>query len=217
MSLLRTRNFWTPANVFTSSPKTWHVNKKDFLEHSFVAGDQWTWYMCCDADFNSAWTYLPYYFLKHPLKQYFLDIYLTTFSESVTSKIQNLWGSSFYSKSLNVNLDFKAIAKILEIFFFFRHNCIWIRIVKLSLLRTGYFLLVANVLTRYPQIWHVNKWDFFEQNFVASDQWVWYSCCDADFNTVWARLPYCFSKLPLKRDFLEIYLTTILKSVTSKI
>ena len=123
----------------------------------------------------------------------------------------------FLLKIFKCEPRFQSYCKNLRKFFFFRHNCIWIRIVKLSLLRTGYFLLVANVLTRYPQIWHVNKWDFFEQNFVASDQWVWYSCCDADFNTVWARLPYCFSKLPLKRDFLEIYLTTILKSVTSKI
>ena len=33
-----------------------------------------------------------------PLKRDFLDIYLTTFSESVISEIKNLWGSSFFLK-----------------------------------------------------------------------------------------------------------------------
>ena len=123
----------------------------------------------------------------------------------------------FLLKIFKCESRFQSYCKNLRKGFCCRHNFIWIRIVKLFLLRTGYFLSVANVLTRYPQIWNGNKGDFFEQNSLASDQWVWYSCCDADFNTVWARLPYCFSKLPLKRDFLDIYLTTILKSVTSKI
>ena len=40
----------------------------------------------------------------------------------------------------------------------------------MSLFRIGYFSSVANVLTRYPQIWYVNKGDLFEKNFLASDQ-----------------------------------------------
>ena len=93
---------------------------------------------------------------------------------------------------------------------------IWIDIVKLSLLRTGYFSLAANVLTRSPKIWHFNKRDFFQLIWLSKDQWMWWRCCDAEFNCAWAHLPYCFSKHLLKWDFLDIYLTTFLGSVTLK-
>ena len=41
---------------------------------------------------------------------------------------------------------------------------------KWFLLRRGYFSLAANVLTSSPKIWHVNKRDFFEHNFLDSDE-----------------------------------------------
>ena len=114
-------------------------------------------------------------------------------------------GVIFFSKCLKFKLDFKNAAKNWEKVFCFWDNCIWIGIVKLSLLRTGYFSSAANVLRSSPKIWHVNKRDFFELNFLASHQ------------QLWARLPYCLSKDPLKRDFLDIYLATFSESVTSKI
>ena len=129
--------------------------------------------MWCDADLNSPWARLSCCLSKHPLKRDFLDIYLTTFSESVTSKIQNLWVSSFYSKFIKFNLAFKNGAKSWEKVFCLWDNCIWIGIVKLSLLRTGYFSSAANVLTSSPKIWHVNKRDFFQLNWLGSDQWIW--------------------------------------------
>ena len=46
--------------------------------------------MCCDADGNSVWARFPCCLAKGPLKQDFLDIYLTMFSESVISIIGNL-------------------------------------------------------------------------------------------------------------------------------
>ena len=84
----------------------------------------------------------------------------------------------FFFKYSKFNLDLKNAAKSWQKLFCFSDNCIWIGIVKMSLFRTGYFSSVANVLTRYPQIWYVNKGDFFEKNFLASDQRVWYSCYD---------------------------------------
>ena len=60
--------------------------------------------------------------------------------------------------------------KVEEKFFFFLDNSICISIFKFCLLRTGYFSLVANVLTSSPKIWHVNKRHFFEHNFNSSDQ-----------------------------------------------
>ena len=153
----------------------------------------------------------------HALEWYILDVYLTTFSESVTSKIQNLWGSSVFSKYSKFTLDFKNAAKNSEKVFCFWDNCIWIGIVKLSLLRTGYFSSAANVLTSSPKICHVNKRDFFQLNFLPSDQWLWWRCCHADCNSAWARLPSCLSKGPLKLEFSIIYLTTFTEFVISEI
>ena len=129
--------------------------------------------MCCDVDFISAWAWFPYSLLEHPLKRDFLDIYLTAFSESLLSKIQNLWRSSSDWRCSKLNLDFKNAAKNTENFFCFWDNCIWIGIVKLFLLRTRYFSAAANVLTSSPKICHVNKMDFFEHNVLTSDKWLW--------------------------------------------
>ena len=98
LSLLRTGYFSSTANVLRSSPKIWNVDKRDFFEHNSFANDQSIWLRSCDPDFYSDWARLPYCLWKHPLQRDFLDIYLTTFSESVTSKIQKLWGSSFYQR-----------------------------------------------------------------------------------------------------------------------
>ena len=73
--------------------------------------------MCYDADFKSACAQLPFCLLKGPLKQDFLDIYLTTFSESEISETQNLWGLSFVSKCSKFNLDFKNASENSEKFF----------------------------------------------------------------------------------------------------
>ena len=125
LSLLRTGYFSSAANVLTSSPKTWHVKKQLFFEHNFVASDEWIWQRCCDADFNSLCARSSYCLSMHRLEWYILDVYLTTFSESVTLKIQNLWGLSFYSKCSKFNLDFKNAAQNLEKIFCFWDNCIW--------------------------------------------------------------------------------------------
>ena len=122
-------------------------------------------------------------------------------------------GHLFFSNYLKFKLDFKNVANKWEKVLCFWHNCIWIYIVKLSLLRTGYFLSATNILTSNPKIWHVNKRDFFLLNWLGSDQ----RCCDADSNNAWARLPCCLPKCPLKRDFLDIYLTTFSESVILEI
>ena len=102
------------------------------------------------------------------------------FPESVIPEIQNIWGSSFFWKYWKFNVHFKNAVKNREIFFFW-DNCIWIGIVKLSLLRTGYILLAANVLTSSPKIWNVNKRDFLQPNWLGSDMlkvlWCWFQQC----------------------------------------
>ena len=207
-SLLRTGYFSSTTNVLTSSPKIWHVNKRDFFQLSWLGSDQSNLSRCCDADFNSAWARFPCCLFKGPPKRGLLDIYMTTFSESVISKLQNLWGSSFFPKCSKSNLDFINAAKNWEKVFSFWYNCIWIGIVKLSLLRRGYFSLRANVLTSSPKIEHVNKRYFFKLTRLGKYQWIWSRCSDPDFNSPWARLPCCLWKGPLNWGFLHIYLTT---------
>ena len=99
--------------------------------------------------------------------------FLTTFLESVISEIQNLWGLSSASKYLKYKVDFKNPAENWEKVFCFWYNCIWIGIVKLSLLRTGYFSSAANKLTSSSKIFHVNKRDFFQLNWLSNDHWIW--------------------------------------------
>ena len=126
--------------------------------------------MWCNFKFLLA--RLPCCLWKGPLKRDFLDIYLTTFKESVISEIQKLWGSSFVWKCPKFNLYFKNAANNCEKVFCFWDNCIWIGIVKLSPLGTGNFSLPANVLTSSLKIFHVNKKDFLELNWLDSEHWI---------------------------------------------
>ena len=57
--------------------------------------------------------------------------------------------------------------KLEKKFFCFMENCISTGIVKLTLLRTGYLSLAANMLADSPNIWHVNKRYFFQLNIPA--------------------------------------------------
>ena len=139
LSLLRTWYFSSVANVLTTSPKILHVNKRDFFQLNWLGSGQWISAKVCDADFNSAWARLRCCLSKGPLKRDFLDIYLTTLSKSVISEIQKFGGSIFFSKYSKFNLNFKNAAKTWETFFCFWDNCIWLGVVKFSLLRTGHF------------------------------------------------------------------------------
>ena len=203
--------------MLTSSPKTWNIKGRDFYQLIWLGTNQGIWWWCCDADFNSGSACLPCCLGKVPLKQDFSDIYLTTFLESVISEIQNLLGSSFFSKYLKFILDLKNEAKYWQKVLCLWDNCIWIGIVKLSLLRRGYFSSTTNVLTSSPKTWHVKNRDFFRLHWPGNDRLIWERCCDVDFNSALARLPCCFSKGSLKRGFLDIYLTTFSESVSSKL
>ena len=79
----------------------------------------------------------------------------------------------FCFKTFKISVRFQKCSKKLRKSFFFSDKCIWIGIVKLSLLRTRYFSSVANVWTSSPNIWHVNRRDICKHNFLASYQWIW--------------------------------------------
>ena len=89
----------------------------------------------------------------------------------------------------------------------FWDNCIWIGCLTLSLLRREYLSSAVSVLTNSVKTIHITSRDFFELNCLHSDQSIWKGFCRLDFNSVWARLRRCFSKGPLKRFILSIYLT----------
>ena len=118
-------------------------------------------------------------------------------SEIPNFENKKLSGSSFFSKFIK----FQKCGKISEKRYFFWDNCIWIGFIKLSLLRRGYFSSAANVLKGSPKIFHVNKRDFFQLNWLGNGQWIWLRCSDGDFNSAYSHLPCCLLKGPLKRDF----------------
>ena len=78
----------------------------------------------------------------------------------------------FFSKYLKFIVDFKNAAKKWAKVFYFWDNCIWISIIKLFLLRRGYFSSAANVLTSSSKILHVNQRYIFQLNWLFSDQWI---------------------------------------------
>ena len=79
----------------------------------------------------------------------------------------------FFSKRLKSNLNFKKEAKNWKKVFCFSGNWIWTGIVKLFLLRTGYFSSAVNALTSSTNILHVNNNDLFQLNWLDSHQWIW--------------------------------------------
>ena len=92
-------------------------------------------------------------------------------SKVVILENQNLIGWSFFSEYLKFYFSFQnSSKKFRKSFIFFWCNCIWIGIVKLSLLREGYFSSAPNVLTTSPKIRHVNKRDVFHLNSLVHDQ-----------------------------------------------
>ena len=101
LSLWRRGYFSSAGNVLTSRPKIWDVNNRDFFQLNWLEYAQWRGYRCCDGDLNSALAPLPCCLSKGSLKRGFLDIYLTRFSDSVNSKLQNLWGHIYLQNIQN--------------------------------------------------------------------------------------------------------------------
>ena len=76
----------------------------------------------------------------------------------------------FFLKIFKIWARFQKSCKKLRKPFIFWDNCIRTGIAKLSLLRTGYLSSASKLLTSSPKIWHVNKRDFFQLNWLGTDQ-----------------------------------------------
>ena len=78
----------------------------------------------------------------------------------------------FFFKMFKIKFRFQIFSKKCRKFFCFWDICVCIGIVKLSLLRAGYFSSDATVLTSCPKIFRFNKKDFFQLNWLSSDHWI---------------------------------------------
>ena len=78
----------------------------------------------------------------------------------------------FFSGTFKISATFQKCSKSRAKIVCFSDNCIWIVIVKLSLLRTGYFSSAANALKSSLKIWHVYKRDVSQLNRLGCNQWI---------------------------------------------
>ena len=129
-------------------------------------------------------------------------------SESVKSKIHQLWGSSFFLEMFKIVSKFTKRKKNSGKIFCFWDNFIWKCCYKYSLLKREYLLSEVNGLRNSPKILHITERDFFNLNCFRRDQSIWQRCCCSAFGSVSALLSIYLSHGPLKPDFLHIYIST---------
>ena len=114
----------------------------------------------------------------------------------------------YFWKCSEFDVDLKNAHKNSEKGFCFSDKCIWIVCIELSLLRREYLSWVVNVLTESLETFHITTSDFFRLNYLHSHQWIWKKRYRWEWISVLVRLPCSLSMGHLKRDFLDIYLTT---------
>ena len=139
------------------------------------------------------------------MKMGFWDIYLST--SLAVRNFGNSYGLRtivFFLKYSKLYLGFKNAEKKWENCFCFLDIWIWVSFVKLSLLRREYWSRVVNALSNSPKIFCITKRDFLQFNLTDSDQYMWWRCYCADYNSVWDCLPCYMSKGLVKRCFLGI-------------
>ena len=100
----------------------------------------------------------------------FCTYILPRFPECVISKINQLWGSSFFWKFSKFNVDFENFRRNPEKAFCFWDNYVRSGCVKLSVLRREYLSSAVNVLTNSYKSLRLTKTDFFWLNYLPNDQ-----------------------------------------------
>ena len=100
----------------------------------------------------------------------FCTYILPRFPECVISKMNQLWGSSFFWKFSKFKVDFENLRKNPEKAFSFWDNYVRNGCVKLSVLRREYLSSAVNVLTNSYKSLRLTKTDFFWLNYLPNDQ-----------------------------------------------
>ena len=153
LSVLRTTYFSSAANVLRSSTKIKRVIRVNFSNSlSMGAINKFD-----KGAVTQISTVLGHVYHVACWRVFWNGTFYTFFSNFKKTKSMRVM---FIFKMLRVSARFQKWSKKLRKSFCWLDNCIWIGIVKLSLLRTGYFSSAANVLTSSPKILHVNKRDF---------------------------------------------------------
>ena len=127
-------------------------------------------FRCCRRDSNSVWIRLPCCLLKSPQKHDFADIHVITFFEVRNFGMKSPMTVTFFWKCSKFNVDIRNVEKNSEKVFCFEDNSIWIGSVNFCLLTRKYLSSAHNVLTNSLKILHSTKIDFFQLNYVPSDQ-----------------------------------------------
>ena len=117
-SLLRSDYLSSAVNVLTKSNKILHNTKRDFFKLNCLHSDQAIWWSCCREEFNSVSVYLSFCFSEGPLKEDFLDIYLTTFFRVRKFKTTSAMKVILFLKMLKIEVRFPECQKKLGKCFF---------------------------------------------------------------------------------------------------
>ena len=107
---------------------------------------------------------------KGPLKQDVLENYLTTYFGVCNFENTSAMNVIFFRKCSKFNANFKSAQKSWENVCCFWYKCIWVGWVKLCLLRREYLSSAVNLWTNSLKILLIPKRDFFQLNYLHSDQ-----------------------------------------------
>ena len=114
----------------------------------------------------------------------------------------------FFWKCSKFNADLENADRNSEKMFCFWEKGIWIVCFQLCLLIREYLSSAVNALRKSLKNFDVSKGNFFQLNYLHSDHSIWSRCWREDWISVSAHLPCGLSREHLKRDLLDIYLST---------
>ena len=157
---------------------------------------------------NSVSDHLSWSLSRSPLKWDIEDNYLSTCFGVRNFENTSFMRAIFFWKCSVFNENFRNVQNIWENVCCFWHKCISVGCVKFSLLKRECLSSAVNLLTNSLKIFHIPKRDFFQYNYLHSDQKQLKKCCRLQWKSISAYLRCCDLGFPLKQDFLEIYLTT---------
>ena len=135
--------------------------------------------------------------------------------QSVSSKIYKLWGSSFFSKCWKFYLNSENAKKSSEIIFGFFDNCIWECCYKLFVIRREYLLSAVNGLKNRPKILHILQ-RLSQPELPSQGSINMVKVLLSSFEQCFSQFRMLLVEGPLKRDFLDIYLTKFFRVRKSK-